>query len=311
MRSAGARPPSDGGYILVAVLGTMLVLASLMAASSIFVRSALRAAHVEDEEVATSGLLRAGLETAAYQLFSRNIPAAAISGRRIHFADAMLTPTVLDEAGKVDINGADSRLLRSLFTTVMAPEAADTLLARIVAIRGDDTSRGQPLAGGPASLGGGAFPTFGGGPPAAPPGGPAARHDRRSGFQSVEALRDFPEVTAAVFKQLAGEITVFNPDGKINILSADAAVLNALPGMTKPRMDEILSRRGSADKADGERLQAMLGESIGFTKIKPGPAFTVRVTVASRPDGPSRALEAVLAASNSPQYPFYVLDWRD
>jgi hypothetical protein len=285
---------STGGYILVAVLGTMLLLSGLMAASSVFLRSALHGAHAADADVSMAGLTRSGLEITAYQLFIEKVPSRLVEGRRVRLTGATMIPTVTDEGGK---------LLVSVFSQAMDAEAAAAVVARVVALRG--ASRNDPIVASPSPNASTASVSQIKGPTNdAPP-----RKIQR-GFQSVDQLRDLPGIKAADFNALSMMLTVFNPDGKVNIVTASEDVLHAIPGLANATVSEILARRRGADKVETERLQAMLGRAIDFTKIKSGPAYSLRIEVTTEA-GVSRQIQAVVAASKSVDVPYYILDWRE
>ena len=77
-----ARATRDG-YILVAVLAVMLLLAGLVAAGSVMVRSALGGARLADDDTAMNDLLGSGLEITGYELGVLRLPAKSVSGRKI------------------------------------------------------------------------------------------------------------------------------------------------------------------------------------------------------------------------------------
>lgn len=321
----GVRGRSNDGYILVAVLSVMLLLTGFMAAGSMLVRSALDGAKVGDVDVAMSGLAQGGLELTAYQLFVMKLSPRKVDGRRIKFAAGTIAPHVLDESGKVDLNSADPKLLASIFASIgMDSGAASGLVSDIVAMRGADrhpaqapssTSPGAMPSDPAAGAGSGAAPSqvAAGTPPAAasvqPPGAPqSAAPKKLRGFQSVDQLGDFPDVTRSDLRELSPMLTVFNPDGKVNILSASREVLMAVPGLTAPKVEEILARRKDAAKDVIGSLSAMLEDAKAYTKTEFGPAFSVRID-ATTAKGRKKTINAVVAASKSPNDPYYVLDW--
>lgn len=308
------RSPSKDGYILVAVLSIMLLLTGFMAAGSLLVRSALDSAKVGDADVAISGLTRGGLELTAYQLCVSEAPPQAVDGRRIKFAGGTIKPHIVDEAGKVDINGADPKLLASIFASVgMDSRAVGELVSGIVELRGANRNPATqaPNATPPGSTPVAPVGDAGQGVPSSPVGaGPPPSGDQKKlrGFQSVDQLLDFPDMTSADLRELRPMLTVFNPDGKINILSASRDVLAVLPGLTAPKVEEILARRKTVTKDVINSLDAMLEEAKPYTKTEFGPAFSVRIDATS-PKGRKKAINAVIAASKSPNDPYYILDW--
>ena len=298
-RAAPLRGRRDG-YILVAVLGVMVLLTGFLAAGSVLMRSALHTVRVGDDDVAMTGLTDGGLELTAYQVFVLKLPPRLVSGRRVKFAGGTIAPTITDEAGKVDLNGSDVRLLQSEFEAAGLEIAkARAVVAHIVAVRGPDP-KAPPQDSAPPPA-----PTNIFAPPAAPGLAPRPR-----GFQSVDALRAFPEIGPAAYRVLTGRFTVFNPDGKLSIATAAPAVMTAVPGIDPSVLDRILKTRTDATKADLEKLAASLGTAQEFTKAAGGPAYSVRID-ATAADGRKKSIGAVMAAAKSPNVPYYILEWQD
>lgn len=290
-----ARAAQDG-YILVAVLAVMLLLAGLVAAGSVMVRSALGGARLADDDIAMNDLLGSGLEITGYELGVLRLPAKSVSGRQIKLTGGSVTPTVIDESGKVDINGADPALLRSTLESVgIDSGAAADAVAAIVAARGPTGADSSAIAA--AS-------------PSAAAAAPKADGHKRRGLESVSDLASLPDLTAADLRALGPRLTVYNPDGRIDILTADEAVLSAIPGLTKPVIADLLARRDTMSAADVRGMYTAFGSAKPFIKTDSGPAYSVRLDAVSS-HGRRKVAYAVIAPSKSPNVPFYVLHWRD
>ncbi len=312
-----ARSPrgADDGYILVAVLGVMLVLTGFMAAGSLLARSALDTVRVGDADVAMAGLTRAGVELTAYQLFVIKAAPEAIDGRRLRFASGTIAPYLVDEGGKADLNASDSKLLASVFQSAeLGAGPAAALVACIVQLRGPDrnaSAANAPSPAAPAQAQPGSTDLATAAPQAAPPPAPtppAADVPRLRGFQSVDQLRDCPNLTGEDFHAIAPLLTVYNPDGKINILSASEAMLRAMPGLSQADVEIILARRAGADKKAIDDLMGLMKEAKDYGKTTFGPAFSVRIE-ATAATGRKKSTHVVMASSKSPSDPYYVLDW--
>ncbi len=314
MRPAPQDRPGDGGYILVAVLGVMLVLTGFMAAGSLYARSALDTVRVGDAEVRASGIARAGLELTAYELFVTKAAPAAVDGRRIRIAGGSFVAHLVDEGGKVDLNGSDSKLLGSVFKNAGLDDGvARDLIACIVALRGPDKTEASAAPAPPGAQAGAVAPD----PAAAQQqvsaqqaAAPASDKPRLRGYQSVDQLRDCPDLTREDFAAVAPLLTVYNPGGKVDILSASPAVLRALPGLSDADVGVILDRRGNPDKKTGDDLMALMKEAATYGRTTYGPAFTVRIDATSA-TGRKKMIHAVIASSKSRGEPFYVLDRWD
>lgn len=288
---------SQSGYILVAVLGVMLLLTGLLAAGSVLVRSALDTAKIGSTDVPMAGLTQGGLELTAYQLFVIDAAPAAVDGRRIKFGGGTIASHIDDEGAKADLNASDPKLLLAVFHAVgLDGRIADALLAHVIEMRGPD--RNPRPEGTPSTPAVNAAVT-------SPPTG-AKKMSR--GFQSIDQLADFPGLPPADVRALGHLLTVYNPDGKINVRSASPAMLSAVPGLSEPAVANILKRRDDAPKKEIEGLLAMAGAAQPFLKTSFGPVFTVRVD-ASSGQGRKKSINAVVAASKSPNTPYYVLDF--
>lgn len=306
------------GYILVAVLAIAVMLTGLVAAGSVVLRSAIGTARTEDADVASAGLLSSGVEITAYQLTVLHIKPDLVDGRRIRLTGGTVTPHVSDEAGKVDLNTADPKLLAGVLQGVGMDEAtARSVVARIVELRGptNGTIAGGTTAPAPAQSTGGGQPPAGLAPPAgyaanAAQGGEKSQPKQR-GLQSVEVLRDIEGVTREDMRLLRPRLTVYNTDGRVDIMTAAPDLLASIPGMTKLKLTQVLVARDSGTPDAARDAQAALGGDIAsFTKVLPGPAYTLRIEVAEK-NGRKRSAEAVVAASKSPNQPYYILDWRE
>jgi general secretion pathway protein K len=290
------RARDKSGYILVAVLGVMLVVTGLIASASIFARTALQSARLGDDEAGLAGLVQGGLEITAYQLFILKLPLEPVNGRRIRFGGGTITPAITDEASKIDINGANTAVLESTFRAAgMGSARIAELIARITEWRGVP-SNGAPS---PAQT--------------APAGGVTAPAAKHTGFRSVEDFANFAALDSSEVAALAPLLTVYNPDGKVNILTASRRVLVALPGMSGAMADDLIARRAHADMqnvGDVDRLKSGLLEQTTFIKTGDGPAYSIRIEAVSAA-GRTKSGVAVVAKSQSPADPYLVFQWWD
>lgn len=305
------------GYILVAVLAVAVMLTGLLAAGSLVVRSGLGAARTEDADIVSAGLLSSGIEIAAYQLTVLRIRPDLVDGRRIRLSGGTVTPHVIVEAGKVDLNAADPKLLAGVLSSIGMDEGtARSVLARIVELRGPtngtipdgDAAPSAPAGAEPRNPGI-AAPANG----VATGGGIAAGNTppKRRGLQSVEDLRDIEGVTRDDMRHLREMLTVYNTDGRLDIMTASPEVLGAIPGMTKLKLTQVLAARESgSENAAHEAQSALDGDLASFAKAVPGPAYTIRIDADDK-SGRKKSAEAVVAASKSPNQPYYILDWRE
>lgn len=287
----------DGGYILVTVLAVAVVLTGLLAAGSMVVRSALGAARVADAEVAAAGLLSSGVEIAAYQLAVLKIMPEQVDGRRIKLTGGIVTPHVTDEAGKVDLNASNPKLLAGVIEgTGMDAATAAAVVARIVELRGPPN---------------GIIPDADGGTGGVPAAAMENTPRKRRGLQSVEDIRGIEGIRPEDMRLLRKWLTVYNTDGRLDIATAPPDLLAVVPGMTKLKLMQLMAAREAGTRDALLDAQSSLGGDLaGFIKALPGPAYTVRID-AEEAGGRRKSVEAVIAASKSPNQPYYVLDWRE
>lgn len=284
----------DGGYILVAVLGTMLVLASLIASGALVAQSVLRSARADEGRAGLDGLARGALEVAAFELFSLHLPFAAVNGHPFRFAGGVTTATFADEAARIDVNAADPAVLMGALRSAGLDEAAaSALLGRMMMSRADSGSAGD------ASVAPDALP---------PPGAARSAKPAHGGFRSVADFIAFAGVGHETAGALQALLTASNPDGKVDALTASRPVLMALPGMSAALADTVMAERRSGPSAL-DRVKGALGAQAVYVKFEPGPCYGVTV-LARDAVGRSATRSGIIAASRSPGVPFYTLMWE-
>jgi general secretion pathway protein K len=126
-RSAGGDQPADRGFILIVVLSALGVLALVAASFAQITSSHVRAAASAAQSAAAEALADAGVQLAIFDLVTNRQPQSNAqrrfaldgSGQVCDAGDGRwLLTSVQDEAGKVDVNFADERLLRALVAGV-------------------------------------------------------------------------------------------------------------------------------------------------------------------------------------------------
>lgn len=280
------------GFILVSVLSIVALLATLVGGMSMLARSAVGGAQGAGEELALRALARAGVELAAYQLYGLKLPLDQIDAQQVRLDAGTVTLFVTDESGKVDLNGAAPALLAAAYRaaglSVLSPSA---FAARVADWRDEDDERTA--------------------------GGAEAADYRAAGldyapqndeFRSVGDLRWLlglqPEHVAA----LEPFMTVHNPDGKVNVLSAKREVLLALPGIDPAMAERILALRADRTEAGAANLRQLLQAQGEFIKLEPGPSYRLRVEARLR-NGRVKSTEVVLAPSRKDDALYYVVEW--
>lgn len=282
------------GFILVAVLGVLALLAGLVGAVSVLVRSAVDSARIVSDDLSLEGLVQAGIEIAGYQLYGLKLPFDRINAQQVRFDAGLVTLFVTDESGKIDLNGASPSVLAGAYRAVgLSTLPAAAFAARITDWRDEDDER---------TNGGAEAPEY-----------EAAGLDYRpqnDAFRSVDELQWLLGLAPAQAAVLAPLMTVHNPDGKVNVLSASREVLLALPGLNPPTVDRILEIREKRTDAGAPDLMPLLPAQKDFVKLEPGPSYRVRIEARNR-NARVKSVEVVLTPSRRRDALYYVVEWTE
>lgn len=282
------------GFILVAVLGVMALIAALIGAVSLLVRSAVDGAGAGSDDLAFAGLTRAGVELAGHQLYGLKVPFDAIDGQQVRLDAGLVTLLVTDEGGRIDLNGASPALLAGLVRSAgLSALQPASFAARVVDWRDENNER---------SLGGAEAADYA-----------VAGLDHRpqnDAFRVVGDLQWLLGLRPGQAAALARLATVHNPEGKVNVLSASREVLLALPDITPPMVDRILTMRRTPTGSLAGDVMALLGGQRDVVKVEPGPSYRIRVE--ARLDAArAKSVEVVLTASRSDAALYHVLEWTE
>ncbi|ACL56776.1 general secretion pathway protein GspK [Methylobacterium nodulans] len=279
------------GFILIATLGVLALLASLAGGAALLTRGAHDGVRTASEVLRLDALVRAGIDLAAYQLLGLRLPPDRIAGE-IRLDDGTVRIAASDETGRIDLNWSDPALLAAAARAAglrSLPPAA--FAAAAVAWR----TRNEPPSGA--------------GPPARVGDGPAAA-PKREGFRTVDDLRWLPGLSADEIAGLSDLLTVHNPSGRVNVLAAPDAVLLALPGATPRMVEEAAALRRLPPAQAADQVARIFSGSSSFVTAKPGGAFRLRVE-ARRGPASMRAVTVVLIGSPPDEAPYFLTEWRD
>lgn len=285
------RTAGEGGYITLAVLVMAGIMAGVVSTLLVVSRPALGLARLQADEVAAEGLTEAGLTASAYMLYGAKRDWAEIDGLTLRFETGQVQLSVLDEAGRIDLNTTDPKLLAGLYAAVggrsLSPEAFG---ARVQDWRDEDAdvTNGGAEANDYASAN-------------------LAYLPRNAPFQSVDELRFLLGLSGDDFNLLAPFLTVFNPSGMIEPFSARKTVLQAAPNLSASDLAKLLNAHKA--KADlRKNFSDMLG---GHTDaFITDPSGTYRIAIQARlKNGYTEAAEAVVSAPRDESKDFAVLAW--
>jgi general secretion pathway protein K len=291
LSSYGSQRRPDG-FIIVAVLWILLLLATLATIYSIYVSKSALALTANDAGIETELLVSGGLELAAYQLLVPEKEDRPTHGEfRVRIGHANLAVRFTSEAARIDLNEAPKPLLAGLFTVLGArgPDA-ERYADRVIGWRSEPKGGTQDKE---ASLYLAAGLTY------LPRGAP---------FAHVSELWLVQGLPPALVEQALPFLTVYSGQPAVNILDAAPEVLAALPDMTQDRLDNILNRRETTTSALKSAAD-ILGTDEPAATTKGSNAFRVDVHV-KFDDGRHAASQAVILLG-SDKVPYLVLSWRD
>lgn len=283
------RRPGQDGFILVAVLGIMALMASLTGGTALLVRGLFNGAQGAADDLRLEALITAGIELAAYELYELNLPPARITEQTVRLDTGSITLSAADEAGRIDLNWSEPALLEGAYqvsglTTLQPRDFA----ARVVQWRERDEPK--PATGTPPS----------GISLAAPPIGRG-----KDGFRTVDELRWIADVSQEDIAILALLVTVDNVQGRINAAEASADVLSALPEMTPTVVAQVLALRALPNAQTADRIKGLLQKQQNFLTTKGGPSFRVRIRVESGATA-RRSVLVTLTRAPSRDVPYFV-----
>jgi general secretion pathway protein K len=287
-----ARRPGDG-FIIVAVLWILMMLAGLAATYSVYLANTALAVEVNDDAVQVEALASAGVELVAYQLTAfakKTRPAHGQFDLRLSHANVRVT--YLSENARVDLNAAGEQLLSGLFAALGAQrQDADQFADRILGWRT------PPKPNSPQNEDG--LYQAAGLPDAA----------RGAPFTHVDELWLVQGLPPALLERALPFVTVYSGHADVNVLVAAPQVLAALPDMTPERLDGILNRRDTLSFTPESAPDVVGSDQPGAT-IEVGDTFRIDVRIAF--DNGHRAISeaVILIGGDNDEMPYHVLSWH-
>lgn len=286
------RMTGEHGYISVVVLMVAGLLAALVAATMQVSRPTAAYARLNVDELQADALLRGGVAAAAYSLFVGRRDPVQFSGTVVPFATGAVRLSARTERGRIDLNGSPPVLLAGLFRAVDGRSMSAQQFAARVADWRD--------ANGQLTPNGAELPQY--------REAGLAYGPRNGPFQSVEELTLVLGMTAEDYGKLSPHLTIFNPEGTIDPLSASIPVLSSVPRMD-PRQAQELVAALRAEVPERRAQNRQLQRFSRFLSIEEAQVF--RVTAEARlPGGYAKTVEAVIVQTDTPQL-FDVLAWVD
>jgi len=264
------------GVVLVTVLWSIALLSALAMAASVTFRGFTGVMTVDRHRLQADALLTAGLEASAAIIDTLgDMPL-----REIETTVALSTGSVRthleDEGGRIDIGKAPVAVLAAMLQSVGAPPAAANDVARrIVDLRGQV----KPADGG----------------------------TKAATEQPLTDVRQLGQIAGMRPQWLAAitPLTTVYGSETVNPLTAPRAVIAALPGIDRARVEDFLASRRSFP-ADADRLARLLAPAQQYLAAKPQRVAAVDLT-ARLADGYLAGARALIVVLPQDREPYRVL----
>jgi general secretion pathway protein K len=283
------------GIALVMALWLTILLTVIGSGFAFSMRSEALAARNMVSLAQVRAAANGAIERTTYELARPRLPDSWSPDGVLHTwrdGDLTLVASATDESAKIDLNGANEVLLRSLFTSIGGadPDVAAHIVDAIQDWRDpDDLKR---------------------------PNGAEEADYRAAGltykpanapFETVTELARVMFVTPEIYARVADSLTVHSRQPGVNAATASRTVLLALPNATPEVIDAFLQQRAAAlaEKRPVPPLPLAQGFAAGATGV-----WRIRAQ-ATAPDGVTFAREAVVRPSGDVRRPFLALAWLD
>jgi general secretion pathway protein K len=269
---------------LLLVLWACTLLAILLGGYAALARTEGLQARYDFAQTQAHYAAEAGVMRAVYGLQDPQAKQRWIGDGRtytFHYGDATVRLSSVDEGGKVDLNAASPEVLQALFQAIGMPQAqAQALAGRVVDWRN------------PANLVGAADDGRAAYAAAGRDYGP-----RNAPFASVEELQMVLGMTPALYRQLAGVITIWSGSTSPDPDMAPPLALAAIPGMTAQQREAI----------EAARIKHANDPSLILNN---GTTHSIR-SEATLADGTRAVLRVTVRLQSGQAQSYAVLRWRE
>jgi len=282
-------PKRQAGAAVLLVFWALLLAAGLIAALALTARSEL-AASAGALDLARARHLADGAVHLALRRFAKDagLPSWQDGDGTQHLEIALggvtLAVTLVDEAGKVDLNAAPRPLIEAALRAAgVAARPAERLATAVLGRRGSTAEQ---------SLGG-------------------ARPED-AGFLDIAELLLLPDMTDDLFRRLAPLVTVHSGLNGIDAGAAPAGLLRALAwvGADGEAIERLLELRRQAARTQQVLPLPPIPGAAGLLTQSHRLAFTVAAE-APLPSGANWRREAVVWLRGDAPAPFALLAWRE
>jgi len=269
---------------LLLVLWACTLLAILLGGYAALARTEGLQARYDFAQTQAHYAAEAGVMRAVYGLQDPQAKQRWIGDGRtytFHYGDATVLLSSVDEGGKVDLNTASPEVLQALFQAAGMPQAQAQILAgRVVDWRNPVNLVGAADSGREAYA--------------------AAGRDygpRNAPFASVEELQMVLGMTPALYRQLAGVITIWSGSTSPDPDMAPPLARAAIPGMTTQQREAI----------EAARIKHANDPSLILNN---GTTHSIR-SEATLADGTRAVLRVTVRLQSGQAQSYAVLRWRE
>jgi len=287
------RAADDRGFIIVAVLWILGLLAALVSIYAVYVTNAALSVRVNDDRLEAEALTSSAVELAAYQLIATDEKSRPTQGYfTLRMGRAGIAVEFRSEAARIDLNAAPKPLLAGLFAGLGADYSqAEYYADRIIGWR----SKAKDAAVNDEAD---AYRTAG-----------LSYAPRQAPFASVGELWLVLDLPPALVERALPFVTVYSAMPTVNIMDASPEVVAALPGMSADRLYAILSQRGSGAQ-NAQFVLGLAGPARASATTEGSKASRVSVAV-NLDNGRRVTAEAVILPQTDGDKPFHILYWWD
>ncbi len=206
---------------------------------------------------------------------------------------AAVRVSILDEAGKIDLNTASDALLQGLFKSAgSSEEASAALLGAVLDWRDADNLK---------RLNGAEEEDY----------RAAGKNDVPSNapFETIDELQRVLGMNPALYRRLAPALTVYSRQPGVNAAIAPREVLLAIPGVNPALVEQFLLQREQA-LASGQTPPPFSGGGAFASQSAGVRVYSVR-SEARLADGTVFVRQAVARLTGAPNRPVLVLAWNE
>ena len=281
-------PDDQRGAVTILVLWGMVLVLILLAATGFTTRAEVRIAENAVASSRARHAAEAGTQLGLSRLLQRRAGGTAIfDGAPEQWQDGAtkVAISIVDEAGKIDLNQAPLELLAGLFVAIGRKSEEAILLACNIIERRGGSDAGCPLAVDESAP------------------------KRTRPFAAPEELAQLPGIGEDTYAAIADNVTVASAASAIDPAVASRTALLAIPGATPDLVDAYLSHREMwrdlAPAADSE----LILPAARYLMLTPARDFTIKA-VATTAEGARYRADLQLRLTGLASRPFEVLAWR-